>query len=430
MLHRILALTRKDIRLLLTDKQALFWIFFFPLMYSLLFGFMFSTGSSGTGKITLAVVDEDGTDGSRKFVEKLQKSASLDVRQTRKDGTPLTKELAQDSVRKGDYTGFLIVPKGYGKTVEEFWKPAPPLEFGIDPSRKAEEGMLEGILMEQIFSGMQETFADPAKAKAQAQKALADLDKDQTMAPALKASLKQMLAAMDTFMGQAKPQDMDRSPFAAKDRLKKVPVAVQEGQMPKSSFEVTFPSAIVWGMFGCIITFAISIVQERTKGTLIRLRMSPLTQMEILAGKGLACLIVCLVVATVLQMLGRLIFGVRIESAVGLLLALVSVAVCYTGLMMALATVGKTERAVSGSANGIFMPLAMLGGAMIPLFVMPSWMQTVSNVSPVKWSILALEGAIWRGFTLSEMLLPCGILLAIGAVFFVLGVRLLSRQEV
>ena len=76
------------------------------------------------------------------------------------------------------------------------------------------------------------------------------------------------------------------------------------------------------------------------------------------------------------------------------------------------------------------MPFTMIGGGMIPLAFMPAWMQTVSNISPVKWGILALEGAVWRDFTLIEMFLPCGILLGIGAMAFAVGVKLLSREEV
>ena len=60
---------------------------------------------------------------------------------------------------------------------------------------------------------------------------------------------------------------------------------------------------------------------------------------------------------------------------------------------------------------------------------MPPWMQTLSNVSPVKWAILALEGAIWRGFSLGEMALPCGILLGVGVVFFAGGVRAFRWME-
>jgi len=73
------------------------------------------------------------------------------------------------------------------------------------------------------------------------------------------------------------------------------------------------------------------------------------------------------------------------------------------------------------------MILAMFGGGMMPLVFMPPWMRSVSHFSPIIWGILALEGSIWRDFTLTEMLLPCGILLALAAAFFTLGVLMLRR---
>jgi ABC-2 type transport system permease protein len=68
----------------------------------------------------------------------------------------------------------------------------------------------------------------------------------------------------------------------------------------------------------------------------------------------------------------------------------------------------------------------MFGGGMIPLIAMPGWMQSAGSISPVKWAVLSLEGAIWRGFTLNEMLLPCSILLGVGALTFAVGVTVLS----
>jgi len=65
----------------------------------------------------------------------------------------------------------------------------------------------------------------------------------------------------------------------------------------------------------------------------------------------------------------------------------------------------------------------MLGGGMVPLAVMPGWMQSLSVISPVRWMILAYEGAIWRNFSAVEMATPCAILVAIGLVFFALGAR-------
>jgi ABC-2 type transport system permease protein len=71
----------------------------------------------------------------------------------------------------------------------------------------------------------------------------------------------------------------------------------------------------------------------------------------------------------------------------------------------------------------------MLGGGMIPLYIMPGWMTTTGNFSQAKWEVLALEGAIWRGFSMQEMLLPCSILILFGAVCFIIGARTFKSQS-
>ena len=75
------------------------------------------------------------------------------------------------------------------------------------------------------------------------------------------------------------------------------------------------------------------------------------------------------------------------------------------------------------------MILAMFGGAMVPLLFLPNFMKTVSHASPVKWGIVALEGAIWRDFTVVEMLLPCTILLCMGSACLAGGILVLSRAK-
>ncbi|HRP62893.1 MAG TPA: ABC transporter permease, partial [Phycisphaerales bacterium] len=96
---------------------------------------------------------------------------------------------------------------------------------------------------------------------------------------------------------------------------------------------------------------------------------------------------------------------------------------------MLLSVLGKTEAAAGGIGWAVLLVMAMLGGGMVPLFLMPGWMQSISHISPVKWAVLALEGAIWRGFSPAEMLLPCAVLLGVGAGGFLLGSRLFRWSE-
>jgi len=112
-----------------------------------------------------------------------------------------------------------------------------------------------------------------------------------------------------------------------------------------------------------------------------------------------------------------------------LVLAAVASGVCFVGLMMFFASLAKTERSVAGITNAFLVMMGMIGGAMIPLFVMPGWMQAISDFSPVKWAIVAFEGAIWRDFSYSEMMTPVSILLAIGIVAFILGIRMVKLEE-
>ena len=120
-------------------------------------------------------------------------------------------------------------------------------------------------------------------------------------------------------------------------------------------------------------------------------------------------------------------FGVRPTSMAMLALAGVSAAICFVGFMMLVAGLGKTEETAAGAAWAFLMPLAMIGGAMVPTFVMPAWMQSLGVVSPIRWAMLAIEGGVWRNFSVAEMAMPCAILISVGVVCFLLGTRSLKE---
>ena len=121
--------------------------------------------------------------------------------------------------------------------------------------------------------------------------------------------------------------------------------------------------------------------------------------------------------------------GVRLSNPLGFGLGVLSAAACFTGLMMLIATLGRTEQAVAGAGWAILLVMSMTGGGMVPLFAMPGFMQTASHLSPVKWAVLGFEGAIWRGFGWGEMLVPCAVLVTVGVIAFVIGERNLRRME-
>jgi ABC-2 type transport system permease protein len=196
---------------------------------------------------------------------------------------------------------------------------------------------------------------------------------------------------------------------------------------PRSAWEITFPQAVLWALIGCTAAFAITIVTERTRGTLLRLRIAPISRGHILTGKALSCFLTAVSVCLLLLLIGKFIFGVRTPNLIALGLAIACTAICFVGLMMLMSVMGKTEQAVAGAGWAILLVFSMTGGGMVPLMVMPGWMISISHISPVKWGIFALEGAIWRGFSPQEMALPLSILTLIGLTTFLMGVVIFRK---
>lgn len=420
-MNAILALANKDLRLLIRDKVGFFFTFFFPLLYAVFFGAIFSGQGGGVSAMKIVVVDEDGTEGSKKFIRELNDSPELDVDIRSRDE-------ATNLVRRGKRVGYVVLPQGFGKARGRvFGGERVKIETGIDPARSAEAGMLQGVLTKYMYQGIQEAFANPDKMRQQVNESLAEVQRAQDMDPTAKATLQWFLPMMDRFLGELPKNEQSNRGWQNFD-LESKEVAVQRGG-PQNSYEISFPQGIIWGVMGCAAAFGISLVVERSKGTLVRLRIAPIGRMHILAGKALACLLITMAIPFALLLLGIIAFGIRPDSWALLAAGVVSVSLCFVGIMMMLSVMGRTEQAASGIGWAILLVMAMIGGGMIPLFVMPAWMQTISHVSPVKWSILVMEGAIWRNFSAAEMALPCGILIAVGLVCFLVGTKAFRWTE-
>ena len=356
----MLALIIKDLRLLIRDRTGMFFALIFPILMAVFFGAIFSGGSEA-GAIDAALVDEDRSDASRALIAALEASGALELHPT------ADRARAVEAVRTGARASYLVVPAGFSEAQARRFAGGGGVVIGADPSRRAEAAMLAGIVGRTLYTGLSDAFPD---------------------GPPEMVSLEQV---------------------------------VRSGKRPSSYFAISFPQGIVWGLMMCAMTFGLALVSEREAGTLMRLRVAPISRSHILAGKAGACMVIVLLVQLGLLVLGALVFGVDLGPPAILALAMLSTSVCFVGLMMLLSILGRTEKAASGYATGVMIVLMMLGGGMVPLMFMPEWMQHAGTISPVKWALLALEGATWREFSLVEMLAPCGVLIGVGAVGFAVG---------
>jgi len=405
-MRAIYALGLKDLKLLFRKRGALFFSLVWPLLVSIMFGFIFGGSGPRPMRLGVAMADDDRTASSQEFVTKFASRPGIDAAR-------MTRQEALDEVRLGRRVAAIVLQKGFGEAQDRMragvFAGAPPrIEIGIDPSRRNEAGILQSLLFEQATQPLRELLTATTGAT------FGDGNASTANASATNGSATNGATNGGGARGW-QPLELVRQEVT------------REASGPRNGFEITFVQGMIWGIIGCVMSFAVGLVSERTHGTFVRLQMAPMSAAQLLGGKALACLVTLLLMQTLLLTVGMLLFGIRVTSPLLLAVAMLCTSIGFVGVMMLVASLGRTEEAASGAGWAIMMPMAMLGGAMIPLIAMPAWMIGVSHASPIKWAVLALEGAIWRGFGPGDMLLPCGILLTLGIVCFAAGSRALQR---
>lgn len=431
-MQQILAIAKKDLRYIVRDRAGFFFVFAFPVIFAVFFGLIFSGMGGETSGIKVVVVDLDQSELSREFEQNLSELDSLRVIPFAEDPeqTRSLAERATDAVRNGTVAAYIQLETGFGEAqANMFQGESSIITIGADPSRAAESAMIEGVVAEQAYSRMSAMFGDPDLMREQTAAALEDVQANAS--PAARLVLVPFLNSLNNFAdGLESMEDQDGEGDGGGGGFNPVTInradIFEEFDQQFSAFELSFPQGLIWGLMSAAFTFGLSFVIERTRGTLLRLRIAPLATSTILAGKALACFTLIVVLSVAMLGFGALVFGVRPDSVAHLALAIVTIAMCWVGLMMMIAVSGKTEAAVGGIGWAILMIMAMIGGGMIPRPFMPSWMETVGIISPVRWSLQALEGALWRGYSTPEMLVPCGVLAGIGLLGFVIGSRLFN----
>ena len=89
----------------------------------------------------------------------------------------MTRADAENAVRRGQRTGFIVVKPGFGEASNRMFYGSPKeIEVGVDPARQAEAGMLEGLLMKHAAADMQKMFTDSQASTAMVDKALGDIE--------------------------------------------------------------------------------------------------------------------------------------------------------------------------------------------------------------------------------------------------------------
>jgi ABC-2 type transport system permease protein len=183
---------------------------------------------------------------------------------------------------------------------------------------------------------------------------------------------------------------------------------------------------VVTGMLVMFSLLALSVVgtailTERTWRT----RATPARSSELLTTKALPGFGMLAVQQAEVLLFGVVAFGLRIADPVLLAAAVLSWALALLGIGTALGATLRSQSELNMAYDIGGVVLSALGGALVPLSVLPGWARAAAPVSPGYWAMSALRAALQgqAGPALRAM----AVLIAVAAVTTALGAWRITR---
>ena len=371
-----LALVHTDLLLYLRNRRALLMSLVAPILIGAFFGSLFNQREPQVQQVPVAVVDLDGSALSARLLAALRADPALKL------STPGA-TAALDGVRRGTLRAAITVPAGFGAQAVAALQgrgEKPALALAHDPSQNVVLPLLRGLLAQHVGQAVAQT----------------------------------------AFGGAADGAGPRRGPdFALPFTLQETSAVVQKRAGDGyDSYAHSFAGMGVQFVLLMAVDTGIALLLLRRSGLWQRLRVAPLSRLQLLGSRVASGAVIGLGVFVVVFGVAIAVFGVRVQgSALGLLAVLAATALCSATLGLMVAALGRSPEATRGLAILVTLLLVMLGGAWVPSFLFPPWLQTVAAWTPTHWAVQGMDAMTWRALPLADAALPVAVLLGFAAVF-------------
>jgi len=372
-MKRFFAIFKKEFRQIRRDPLSLGVLIFIPALLLILYGYALSFDVK---HIRTAVLDFDRTQDSRFLLDSLFQNPYFD-----RVGTLATLREADGWLNTGQARVVLVVPRGY--------------------SARLARG--ETIRIQALVDG---TDANTASATVGYLDALADRMTRQVQGEAL----------------------------ARSGRPAILPVILPE---PRVWFNADLNSArfLIPGLIGmllmlsAVVATSLSIVREKERETIEQMMVSPIRPEELILGKTLPYILICLATMVIILVVGYTLFGIVIRGSF-LLLALATLFFLFAALGMGIlisAITRSQQVAFQIAVITSLLPSIVLSGLIFPIQNMPPPIQAVTFLIIPRYFITVLRGIILKDAPFSVIWPNLAAMLALGILFNLLAVRITRK---
>jgi ABC-2 type transport system permease protein len=173
---------------------------------------------------------------------------------------------------------------------------------------------------------------------------------------------------------------------------------------------------IVVSLASLLLT-SMAVVREKEIGTMEQIMVTPIRPLEFVLGKTLPFAVIGMADVIIVTTVGTLWFGVPIHGSLALLLG--SAAVYITtmlGFGLLISTVSQTQQQAMMSTFFFFFPAMLLSGFAFPVANMPTVVQWLTYLNPLRYFLAILRGIFLKGVGLEVLWPQLAALAAMGAL--------------
>lgn len=407
----------KDLRLIFRDRAALTFMLLAPFLLTLGMGLVtgrFSGRSTGISDIPVVIVNQDEGELGQTLVDIFN---SEDLAELVEPSLGTSPEAARLQVDEDEVAAAIIIPAGFSRSVipqeTDFAGGNTPevvkIEMYANPSRPTSAGIIKSILDEYL------SRIDEGTISAQ-------------------TSILQMLIS-----GRITPEQAQAAGEEMSQRLQgnsqDETLAITLNSSTADGAEVKFDilAYLAPGMALLFLMFTVSyggrsILAEKSQGTLPRLLVSPTSATQILGGKVFGIFLTGAAQMFILIGGTSLLFQLQWGDTLGVIVLVLAAVFGATGWGMLITALARSTAQVGSVGSAMMLIFGILGGSFISLENMPTYIQTLSRITPNSW---ALDGftTLALGGTLSALSTPITALLTMGGVLFVISVLLFGKKN-
>jgi len=425
------ALVKKDLVLYFSNRRSVIVSIVAPILIAAFFGYVFGSGASGPSRIAVGVTDLDQSALSQSIIKDMQGDATFAI-------SELDPTSAAAQIKSGKIAVALTLPKDFGSSAKRALfgsSDKPNIVLQYDPSQQLALQVVRGLLAQYVMQDVSKALFTSAN------DVLPDARERIAKNTAMPAERREKLLAMFDSIGVVQ-NDTQREPDSAgannaPSRFQlSLPYSTDEKAASANpdtqynSFAHSFAGMSVQFILFMGIDLGIALLTMRRLDLWKRLRAAPLSKATLLTSRIASCALIALFIFCAIYAVAMLVFGVRIEGSVlGFCAVVVSFCLLTSSFGLLIAAIGKSPEATRGIAIVVTLLLVMLGGAWVPSFVFPKWLQQISLIAPTRWAIDGLDGMTWRGLDLGHAVAPVGVMLGFTLVFGLLAIRQFSWEE-